>query len=362
MSSTSSGETALPAPISDLTPLTEKLREKLPLSHAEASGAAYALASNNIPNADKEAFLTALAEKGETADEVAGFVRAFRSLARDPGVEKWAPRAIDVCGTGGDRIGSFNISTTVTFILAAGGVPVLKHGNRSITSKCGSAELLQALGVPLEADDALMHKALDELNFTFFFAPAFHPAFKAIMPVRQALAQRGQRTIFNILGPLINPGRPAHQMVGVFAEAWMSTMAGALDALGLENGMIAHCLLDDGRGMDELSCAGTNRLIGFGRSRGRNETLDATDAGLEPATLDDLTGGDLDRNLELFHQVIDNRAAAGLTDSVLFNAGVAFHIVGKADNIAEGVALGRDLLRSGEVRRLVERTAEFYRS
>ncbi len=345
----------------DLVALTAQVREKRHLTIEEASQAAHALASTEALDAEKADFLIALAEKGESAEEVAGFVRMFLSLARDPGVGEWASRAIDVCGTGGDKIGSFNISTAVTFVLAAGGVPVLKHGNRSITSRCGSAELLAALGVPLEADEALLRASLEELNFAFFFAPNFHPAFKAIMPVRRELAQQGRRTIFNILGPLINPGRPAFQLLGVFSEQWMPTLAATLDATGLRNGFVAHCRLDDGRGMDELSCAGENLLVGFGENRGRERTVCPADVGLTPASVADLAGGELEENLEIFRAVVDNRAPAGLRDTILLNAGLGFEIAGQASDLREGIEKARDLLASGEVRKLVERTAEFYR-
>ena len=161
-------------------------------------------------------FLLALAEKGETPAEVAAFAAGISSLAVDPGVSDWADRAIDVCGTGGDGSGTFNISTAVSFIVAAAGVPVFKHGNRSITSKCGSADLLEALGIRLDATAEQVRASLEAVSFCFFFAPAYHPAFKEIMPVRKALATEGKRTIFNLLGPLINPGKPAHQLLGVF--------------------------------------------------------------------------------------------------------------------------------------------------
>lgn len=360
MSPASPGETNQSIAMGDLIALTQKLSEQH-LSTEEASQAAHALASADVPDADKELFLIALAEMGETADEVVGFTQAFLSLARDPGLGKWAPKAIDVCGTGGDKIGSFNISTAVTFVLAAGGVPVLKHGNRSITSKCGSADLLAALGVPWEAEEAVLQKALEELSFTFLFAPAFHPAFKAIMPVRQELARQGQRTIFNILGPLINPGRPAFQLLGVFSEPWMSTLAETLDSVGLGNGFVVHCRLDDGRGMDELSCAGENRMHGFGESKGLSRQFTAADVGLEPSRIEDLTGGDLEQNLAIFNRVINNQAPVGLTNSILLNAGVGFEIAGKADDIREGIGMARELLQSGDVRKLVEKTAAFYR-
>lgn len=348
--------------MSDLVSLTEKLQQQENLLPEEAVAAAHILAAPEAPASEKEVFLTALAAKGETAGEVAAFARIFRGLARDPEVGEWSGRAIDVCGTGGDKMGTFNISTTVMFVLAAGGVPVLKHGNRSITSRCGSADLLAALGVPMDGDPSLFQRSLRELNFTFFFAPAFHPAFKAIMPVRQALAKRGQRTIFNILGPLINPGRPACQLLGVFAAPWMPVMASALDAMELRNGFVAHCRLDDGRGMDELSCAGTNLVLGFGRSRGRAEEWPTSSFGLREAALSDLDGGDVLRNEELFRKVIRNEAPTGLEDSILLNSAIGFYTVEKVKSVEEGIELARDLLRSGEVAKLVERTTEFYRS
>jgi len=158
------------------------------LSYEQSFAAADLLASIEPTQEEKSEFLLALAAKGEAPAEVAGLAARFRELARDPGLSKWAEQAIDVCGTGGDKQGAFNISTTVTFIVAAAGVPVLKHGNKSITSKCGSGDLLAALGVDIMADDATLAKSMETLGFCFMFAPAFHPAFKEIAPVRQALA------------------------------------------------------------------------------------------------------------------------------------------------------------------------------
>ena len=348
--------------MTDLATLTARLRENRDLETTDAAAAGHLLASADADPADKEAFLTALAVKGETAEEIAGLAETFRGLARDPGVHELAPRAIDVCGTGGDKLGTFNISTTVLFVLAADGVPVFKHGNRSITSKCGSAELLGALGVPLEADNGLLQASLRELNFAFFFAPAFHPAFKNIMPVRQALAAKGQRTVFNILGPLINPGRPAYQLLGVFSETFLPAMASALDAMSLKNGYAVHCRLADGRGMDELSTAGVNAAVGFGQSQGRNEEWKPEDFGLSPAPMDDLLGGDLEANLELFNRVLEGTAPSGLVDTVCLNAGAAFHVAGRADSIRDGIARARDVLGSGRVKEQVRKTADFYRS
>jgi len=348
--------------ISDLSALTGHLDEKLDLTFEQAEAAARLLASETVDPLAKEAFLKALAAKGETGTEIAAFAKTFRGLSRDPKVEKWAARAVDVCGTGGDKMGSFNISTAVMFILAAGGIPVFKHGNRSITSQCGSADLLAALGIPMEAEDSLLHKSLDELNFAFFFAPQFHPAFKTIMPVRRALAKQGQRSVFNILGPLINPGRPAFQLLGVYSQAWMEVLATALDSMKLRNGYIVHCRLNENSGFDELSCVGVNHLVGFGESRDRKEEWEAKRFGLPEADISELAGGDAEENLALFYRVIDGTAPTGLINSIVLNAAVAFATIGETASVEEGIERARDLLSSGEVKKHVARTSDFYRS
>ena len=205
----------------DLALLIARLQARQDLTPAEVAAAATALASPEVAADAKAAFLTALGDKGETTGEVAAFAQAFRGMAVNPGVEAWATRAIDVVGTGGDHAGGFNISSLVVLTLASAGVPVMKHGNRGITSKCGSADLLAGLGVNLQAPPEVLRRALTELGYVFFFAPAYHPAFKHIAPVRKQLAEQGRRSVFNILGPLINPGRPAHALLGAFSPAWV---------------------------------------------------------------------------------------------------------------------------------------------
>ena len=197
-----------------LTELTKQLSNWTNLQFEQVEVAASELSSPDVSGEEKSSFLVALADKGETADEVAAFAQAFRQRAVDPGVQDWAADAIDVVGTGGDHSGGFNVSSLVVLTLASAGVPAMKHGNRGITSKCGSADLLAALGVDLTATPEKLQNALRELGFVFFFAPNYHPAFKHIVPVRKALAAEGRRTVFNILGPLINPGRPAHVLLG----------------------------------------------------------------------------------------------------------------------------------------------------
>ncbi|MDB6114649.1 MAG: Anthranilate phosphoribosyltransferase, partial [Lacunisphaera sp.] len=240
-------------PMPALPELIPLLAARRNLSAAEVAAAAAALASTDESDATKAAFLTALAAKEETAAEIAGFATAFRALAVNPGVEVWAPRAIDIVGTGGDHAGGFNISSLVVLVLVSAGVPVMKHGNRGVTSPTGSADLLAALGVDLMAPPEKIRRALDQLGFAFFFAPNYHPAFKHIAPVRKALAARGQRTVFNILGPLLNPGRPAHILLGVYARPLVDKLADALQALRQESGVVGHGVIDDDHGIDELT-------------------------------------------------------------------------------------------------------------
>ena len=321
------------------------------------------LASPDVRDAAKRDFLVALADKGETATEVAAFAQVFRSYAVDPGVDAWAARAIDVCGTGGDGSGSFNISTAVSFVVAAAGAPVFKHGNRSITSKCGSADLIEAVGIRLDAPHEQMRQSLEELNFCFFFAPAFHPAFKEIMPVRKALAAEGKRTIFNLLGPLINPGRPAHQLLGVFAPQWVEPLADALGSLGLTSGMVAHGAPEPSRALDELSCAGTNQVAGFGKLADRTGSLDADAAGLPACDFSELAGGDTAANINTLRALLSSEpeaVPAGLRNSVLLNAGAALHITDRAADLKAGVQIADKALADGVVADWLARTQEFY--
>jgi len=348
--------------MSELVDLTRRLDARQELSSVEIAAAARALASPETGDDVKGAFLTALAVKGETAAEVAAFAREFRAVAIDPGVGEWAPRAIDIVGTGGDHAGGFNISSLVVLTLAAGGVPVMKHGNRGITSKCGSADLLSALGVNLEASHEKIRSALRELGYAFFFAPAYHPTFKHIGPVRKALAAKGQRTVFNILGPLINPGRPAHVILGVFSEAWVAKLADALDSLGATAGIAAHGIIGEGRGIDELTTATSNRVRGAGRLRAVDGIWDAREYGFARTNFDDLKGGDLVQNLAITDAILAGRGPAGLVDTIVFNAATAMWVCGRTAEIADGVALARELLLGGAVKAKIAATREFYRS
>lgn len=345
-----------------LESLTAKLQARLDLTADEAAAAAAALASGDVAEEAKIAFLSAHQAKGETPVEIAAFAATYRTLARNPGVEEWAPRAVDVVGTGGDHAGGFNISSLVTLTLASAGVVVMKHGNRGITSKCGSADLLAALGLDLEAAPDRCREALRELGFCFFFAPAYHAAFKNILPVRKALAARGQRTVFNILGPLINPGRPAATLLGVYAPALVPKLAHAFDLLAAPAALVAHGVIAEGRGIDEMTTATENLVQGSGRLRAISGHWSAPDFGLPRSPVEHLVGGDVATNVELTRAVLAGHGPAGLVDTIVLNTAAGLWLAGRTAGIREGLEPARELLLGGAVAKKIAAMREFYRS
>jgi len=330
------------------------------LTGGETAAAAAALASTQEPEDSKARFLEALASKGETASEIAGFALAFRERALDPGLAEWAPRAIDVVGTGGDHSGGFNVSTVTTMVLACLGVPAIKHGNRGITSKCGSADIFGALGVDLQASPERLRRAMAELGFVFLFAPAWHPAFKAITPVRRALAERGRRTIFNILGPLLNPARPAHALIGAATVPLVEKLAGALDALGAVSGLAVHGILGPGQGIDELTTATTNVVRGAGRLREISAEWLPDEFGLVPAPFSDLAGGTLEENLALLEALASGGGPRGLADTIALNAAAALWITGARPDVRAGLGAARETLLGGALRDKIAATRDFF--
>lgn len=345
-----------------LADLTLRLAQGLDLSATEVATAAADLAQppEAVPDAIKTGFLRALSDKGETAAEIAAFANAFRARALDPGVSDFAASAIDVVGTGGDHTGAFNISSLVVLTLASAGVPVMKHGNRGITSKCGSADLLAGLGFKLDASPEKLRRALEELGYVFFFAPAYHPAFRHIAPARKLLAAEGRRSVFNVLGPLINPGRPAHVLMGVFSEVWTPLLADVLHRLGTNAGLAAHGRIDSARGVDELTSATDTRVRGFGRNHDLDTTWTPESLGLRRAAFSDLIGGDLTQNLAIVDALLAGRGPEGLLDTIALNTSVALWICGRTSTPGEGVALGRELLLGGAVKAKISATREFF--
>jgi anthranilate phosphoribosyltransferase len=348
--------------MSELLEFTQRLRDGRELAPSDVAVAATALAEAGNEAADemKADFLRALADKGETPAEIAAFAEAFRARALDPGVGEFAPRAIDVVGTGGDHTGAFNVSSLVVLTLACAGVPAMKHGNRGITSKCGSADLLAGLGFRIDAPPEKLRGALRELGYVFFFAPAFHPAFKHIAPARKRLAAEGRRSVFNVLGPLINPGRPAHVLMGVFAEEWAPRLADTLHRLGTAGGLAAHGRIADGRGVDELTSATDTRVRGFGRNQDLDTIWTPEGLGVRRADFSELIGGDLAQNLALVDALLAGRGPEGLVDTIALNVSVALWICGRTSSPGEAVGYAKELLLGGAVRAKIAATREFF--
>lgn len=247
-------------------------------------------------------------------------------------------------------------------VLACSGIPVVKHGNRGYTSPCGSADLFSALGVDIEAPAARQRAALEQLGFAFLFAPAYQPAFRHVARARKALAARGQRTIFNILGPLVNPARPAHIILGVYASPWVSRLAAALDALGIGAGLVVHGVLGSQRGIDELTTAAVNQVRGAGRLRDVDGEWRAGDFGLAAAPFAELQGGNLAVNLALTEALLAGRGPSGLVDTIALNAAAGMWICGRTPSIGDGIKPARELLLGGPVRRKLEAAREFFGS
>jgi anthranilate phosphoribosyltransferase len=324
--------------------LINQLRQGLDLNAADVDHAVAALTSTDIANDFKGDFLQALRAKGETAKEIAAFVEALLARAIDPGLDpaRLPGPMIDVCGTGGDKLELFNVSTSVMFVLAAGGACVVKHGNRAITSKCGGADVLEELGVKIELAPEQLRACVEEHGLGFVFAPIYHPAFKAIGPVRQALAAQGIPTIFNLLGPLLNPARPPYQLVGVFSPVLLPKYAEALAVLGRAHAWAVH-----GSGMDELSLIGPSAVQEVVNGIVRESSVDPEALGLPNCTLADLRGGGRRENAAILTAILDGTDTGPKRDLVLLNAAAGFVITGLAADLSGGLEHAREQIQSG---------------
>jgi anthranilate phosphoribosyltransferase len=344
----------------DLASLTISLGSGSDLTRQEVLAAAAALAGEQESDAVKAGFLSALSTKGETAAEVASFARAIGALALDPGMEAWAPRAVDIVGTGGDHSGGFNVSTMATLVVASSGVPVMKHGNRGITSKCGSADLFAALGVDLAAPAEKQGRAMAALGYAFFFAPSWHPAFGRIAPARRLLAARGERSVFNILGPLLNPGRPAHVLLGAATPPLVEKLAAALEILGTVAGLTVHGILSPGKGIDELTSATANIVRGTGRLASTRGEWTPQSLGLAVAPFADILGGDVAANLAIANALAAGGGPRGLADTIALNAAAALWVAGARADVRGSIAEARELLLGGAVARKISETRDFF--
>jgi anthranilate phosphoribosyltransferase len=316
----------------------DKVLARTDLSVDESSDALAEIVTGDVPDSVIAAFLIGLRMKGETASEVAGFARTMRSNAVQ--VKPRSTGLVDTCGTGGDGMGTANISTAAAFVVAGAGLPVAKHGNRALSSSSGSADVLEALGVRLDIGAEQVARCIDEAGIGFMFAPAFHPAMAKVMPVRRALATR---TVFNVLGPLTNPARPSFQLVGVGHADLAELVAGALAALGVERALVVA----GAGGPDELTCAGENVVLTVSDGRMKRATLSAADVDLDSNTVESIRGGDPAANAETLRAVLEGKPGP-VADCVLFNAGAAFVAAGSTSTVREGVTLARDVVSKGD--------------
>jgi anthranilate phosphoribosyltransferase len=308
------------------------------------------LLDENASIEKKVSFLKGLSAKGETPAEIAGFVEAFLVRAVDPGTDgmTFDGPTIDVCGTGGDKLNLFNVSTTSMFVIAAGGATVVKHGNRGITSKSGGADVLEALGIRLDISPETFRKCLDEAGVGFLFAQMYHPAFKAVGPVRAELAKEGIRTIFNLIGPLLNPVRPQCQLIGVCDPALGPVFSEILQRLGRESAWIVNGNTADGRPVDEMSLMGTTEVFKSGSQEELvTETVKPTDFGLTVCDEVELEGGEADENAQILVDILSGKETGAKREMVLLNAGAGLACAGLADDIADGVNKARKLIDSG---------------
>ena len=292
------------------------------------------------------ALLAMMRVRGETAEEVAAFARVMRSRA----VRVHAPEdAVDLCGTGADGLHTFNISTLASFVVAGAGAPVAKHGNRAVTSRSGSADLIEALGIPLDPGPGAVARSIRETGFGFMFAPAYHPAMKHAMPIRRELPMR---TIFNLLGPLSSPARVRRQLLGVADPRLVPLLAGALTRLDAVRALVVH----GADGSDELSLAGPNTALLVEGGTTHEVVLDAVELGLSRAPLDALIGGDAQLNAAIAVSVLGGEPGPA-RDVVLLNAGAALFVSGTADDVREGVGLAADAVDSGRAADVVTAAA-----
>jgi anthranilate phosphoribosyltransferase len=328
--------------------LHKLVTHRVNLTRYEARSVMESVLRGEATNAQIGAFLVALNMKGETVEEIVGFAQAIRAAATPlplhkdhaldvSGTERDA--LVDTCGTGGDASGTFNVSTATALVVAGTGVRVAKHGNRSVTSQCGSADVIEALGVRLDIPIPRVAACLEKVGIAFLFAPAMHAAMKYVQPARRELRLR---TVFNLLGPLTNPANASAQVVGVYSESLVEKLAQALAELGLERALVVHG--EDG--LDEITISGSTKIAELRDCHVRVYQVAPEEFGLRRAPLSSISGGDAATNAAIIREILDG-AASPRRDIVLLNAAASLVAAGKANTIAEGVPLAAESIDSG---------------
>ncbi|MBI4319433.1 MAG: anthranilate phosphoribosyltransferase [Chloroflexi bacterium] len=321
-----------------------KLFARKSLTGAEAEGVMHEIMQGEATPIQIGAFLIALGMKGETVEEIAGFARAVRANAIH--VRPKRDHLLDTCGTGGDGSKTFNISTTIAFVAGGAGVGVAKHGNRSMSSRCGSADLLQALGANIDLTPEQVAQCIDQVGIGFLFAPALHPAWKpAIAPRREV----GVRTVFNVLGPLCNPASAKMQLIGVYDPKLVEPLGGVLCALGTEHSFVVH----GAGGLDEFSTLGPTKVAEVFSDRVETYEIDSQDYGIPRATAGDLAGGTPEENATITQEVLQGKPGPR-RDIVLLNSAAALIAAGVAKDFREGIAIAGETIDGGRAHRAME--------
>ncbi len=321
-----------------------KVVDREDLTEAEAVATMTEIMDGDATPSQIASFITALRMKGETIEEVTGFARVMREKSIKIPTKVRPTAMIDTCGTGGDRLGTFNISTTAAFVVVGAGVAVAKHGNRAMSSKCGSADVLEALGVAITLGPEQVGRCIDEVGIGFMFAPAHHPSMKHAIGPRKEI---GVRTVFNILGPLTNPAGAKRQLIGVYEEHLTDLIAGALKSLGSEHAIVAHGL----DGVDELSTVGPTKVVELAKGELSTYQLNPEDVGLKTADVQDLKQGeDPAESAQIAESVLTGKPGA-CREIVLLNAGAALKVAGVAASLQDGIALAESSIDSGKARK-----------
>jgi anthranilate phosphoribosyltransferase len=344
-----------------LEPLIRQLARLEALTDDEVCVAIAQLVDEAVPVALKAEFLSHLARKGETPAEIAAFARELRERALQPLIDGAlrTGELLDVVGTGGDRLSTFNISTTVALLAAAAGVKVVKHGNRASTSLIGSADVIEALGIPCEMEPEAAVRSLATHGFAFFFAPKYHPAFRHIVPARKLCAAKGQSTIFNYLGPLLNPARPSVMLIGVPRPELCEPLARVLQTLRVRRAMVVCGEVTDETGarkcLDEISTLGPTTIAEFYQENALStSTLSPEHFPVQPARLSDLRGGDREHNANIIRRILRGEERGPKRDAVLLSAAAALFVAGRVPNLMAGWELAEQVIDSGLARRKLE--------
>jgi anthranilate phosphoribosyltransferase len=331
--------------------IIKKLTDKENLNSEEVFYLFEEIMEGKLTDAQLGAVLIALKMKGETVQEISTAATVMRKKAVKVNV-KDKSKLVDTCGTGGDKVDTFNVSTISAFVVAASGAKVAKHGNRSVSSKCGSADLMESLGIKIDMTPRQVEKSIEEIGLGFLFAPIFHPAMKNVIRQRREI---GVRTIFNILGPLSNPADAPYQLMGVYDKKLVEPLSRVLVNLGIKKAFVVHGL----EGLDEVSLTTQTYVAEIDGSDIKFYTVEPEDFGLKKASLEDLKGGDIFENTQIALKILKGEDYSSKTDFVALNSGFALKVAGVVDSIKEGVELAKESIYSKKAYEVLEKLRNF---